>query len=37
MSYAERAEILNAQWAIIGVIAGIISYSATGKLFFGLY
>jgi hypothetical protein len=37
MPYAERAEILNAQWAIIGVIAGIISYAATGKLFFGLY
>lgn len=37
LPYAERAEILNAQWAIIGVIAGIISYAATGKLFFGLY
>jgi alkyl sulfatase BDS1-like metallo-beta-lactamase superfamily hydrolase len=37
MPYAERAEFLNAQWAIIGVIAGVISYVATGKLFFGLY
>ena len=36
-SYAERAEILNAQWAIIGVISGLVSYAVTGKLFFGLY
>jgi hypothetical protein len=36
-SYAVRAEILNSQWAIIGIICGLISYVVTGKLFFGVW
>jgi len=35
--YAVRAEILNSQWAIIGIISGLISYVVTGKLFFGVW
>ncbi len=35
--YAEFAESVNAKFAIVGVISGIISYALTGKLFFGLY
>lgn len=36
-THAERAEILNSKFAMIGVIAGLVSYALTGKLFFGLY
>ena len=36
-TYAERAELRNSQWAMLGVIAGFISYALTGKLFFGIY
>lgn len=36
-TYAERAELANSHWAMIGVIAGVISYAFTGKLFFGIY
>jgi hypothetical protein len=35
--YAVRAEILNSQWAIIGIICALISYTFTGKLFFGIW
>jgi len=34
--YAEKAERLNGRTAMIGIIAGLISYAATGKLFFGI-
>lgn len=36
-TYAERAEKLNAMYAMLGVIAGLVSYAITGNLFFGLY
>ncbi len=35
-SHAERAEKMNGRWAMMGIIAGLISYAATGKLFFGI-
>lgn len=34
-TYAERAEKANGRWAMLGIIAGFISYATTGKLFFG--
>lgn len=36
MSYAERAELANGRWAMMGIIAGFISYAITGKFFFGI-
>jgi hypothetical protein len=33
----ERAELLNGRLAMLGFVAAIISYVATGKLFFGVY
>jgi hypothetical protein len=36
-THAERAEIWNSRAAMLGVLAGFISYALTGKLFFGLY
>jgi hypothetical protein len=35
--YAERAEKTNSRWAMMGVLAGVISYAFTGKLFFGIF
>jgi len=35
-SYAERAEKLNGRTAMIGIIAGFLSYAITGKFFFGV-
>lgn len=35
--YAERAEKMNGRWAMLGIVAGAISYAATGKLFFGIF
>jgi len=34
--YAERAEKANGRWAMLGIIAGAISYAITGNLFFGV-
>jgi len=34
--YAEKAEKMNGRWAMLGIIAGALSYSLTGKLFFGI-
>jgi hypothetical protein len=34
--YAEKAERLNGRTAMIGIVAGAISYALTGKLFFGI-
>ena len=31
------AETYNGRWAMMGIIAGAISYAATGKLFFGIF
>ena len=36
-TYAEKAELANSHWAMLGILAGAISYAVTGKLFFGLY
>ena len=36
-THAERAELANSHWAMLGVIAGLVSYAATGKLFFGVF
>ena len=33
-TYAERAEKLNGRWAMMGMVAGLISYATTGSLFF---
>lgn len=33
----ELAEKLNARAAMLGIVAGFISYAITGKLFFGLF
>lgn len=35
-TYAERAEKANGRWAMLGFVAGIISYAATGNFFFGI-
>jgi hypothetical protein len=34
--YAERAQRTNSRWAMVGIVAGVISYALTGKLFFGI-
>jgi len=34
--YAERAEKINGRWAMLGIVAGAISYALTGNLFFGV-
>jgi hypothetical protein len=36
-THAERAELANSRWAMMGIIAGAISYALTGKLFFGIF
>ena len=34
--YAEKAEKANGRWAMLGIIAGAISYAITGNFFFGV-
>jgi hypothetical protein len=34
--YAEKAEKMNSRAAMLGIVAGIISYAVTGKFFFGI-
>ena len=34
--YAEKAEKMNGRAAMLGIIAGAISYALTGNLFFGV-
>jgi len=36
-THAERAELANGRWAMVGIIAGFISYTLTGKFFFGIF
>ena len=36
-SPAEVKERTNGRWAMMGIIAGFISYAITGKLFFGIF
>ena len=35
--YAEKAEKMNGRWAMVGIVAGAISYALTDKLFFGIF
>lgn len=35
--YAEKAEKMNSRAAMLGIVAGIVSYALTGKLFFGIF
>jgi hypothetical protein len=35
-TYAERAEKLNGRYAMMGIVAGFISYVITGNFFFGI-
>jgi len=30
-------EKYNGRWAMVGIVAGLISYLSTGKLFFGIF
>jgi len=34
--YAVKAEKMNGRWAMLGIVAGAISYALTGNLFFGV-
>ena len=36
-THAERAEKANGRWAMVGIVAGFISYALTGNLYFGLF
>jgi hypothetical protein len=36
-SPAEVKERINGRWAMMGIIAGFISYAITGKFFFGIF
>ena len=33
----QMTEMYNGRWAMMGIIAGAVSYAATGKLFFGIF
>jgi len=33
----QMTEMYNGRWAMMGIIAGAVSYLATGKLFFGIF
>ena len=35
-THAERAEKMNGRFAMLGIIAGFLSYAITGNFFFGL-
>ncbi len=35
-TYAERAEKANGRWAMMGFVAGLVSYAITGNFFFGV-
>ena len=34
--YAEKAEKMNGRYAMLGIVAGFLSYALTGKFFFGV-
>ena len=36
-THNEKAEIWNAKAAMLGFVAGLVSYAMTGKLFFGMF
>ena len=33
----QTTEMYNGRWAMVGIIAGFISYAITGKFFFGIF
>lgn len=35
-THAERAEKANGRYAMLGIIAGFVSYAVTGNFFFGI-
>ena len=35
-TYAERAEKMNGRFAMMGILAGFLSYAITGNFFFGI-
>ena len=35
--YAVKAEKANGRWAMLGFVAGVISYALTGNFFFGVF
>ncbi len=35
--YAEKAEKMNGRWAMVGIVAGAVSYAFTGNFFFGIF
>lgn len=37
MTPMQTTEMYNGRWAMVGIIAGAISYAFTGKLFFGVF
>lgn len=37
VTHNEKAEIINGRMAMLGIIAGAVSYAITGKLFFGVF
>ena len=37
MTPYQNIEMYNGRWAMMGIIFGAISYTATGKLFFGIF
>jgi hypothetical protein len=37
MTPMQTTEMYNGRWAMVGIIAGFISYVSTGKLFFGIF
>ncbi len=37
MTPMQTTEMYNGRWAMVGIVAGLISYLGTGKLFFGVF
>lgn len=37
MTPMQTTEMYNGRWAMVGIIAGLVSYIGTGKLFFGIF
>jgi hypothetical protein len=35
--YAEKAEKANGRWAMLGIVAGFVSYALTGNFYFGVF
>jgi hypothetical protein len=37
MTPMQTTEMYNGRWAMVGIVAGALSYALTGKLFFGIF